>query len=79
MTSNIGAHLKSFVERIEKLEEEKKSYSDDIREVYAEVKENGLNAKVLRAIVRLRKQDKAERQAFETVLDEYMNALGLID
>ena len=79
MISNIGTHLKSFVERIEKLEEEKKSYSDDIREVYAEAKENDLNTKVLRAIVRLRKQSKAERQEFEAVLDEYMNALGMIE
>lgn len=68
---NIGAHLKSFVERVERLEEEKKSFADDIKDVYAEAKSTGFDVKVLRAIVRLRKQSKAERQEFEAVLDEY--------
>lgn len=76
---NIGAHLKSFVERIERLEEEKKTFADDIKDVYAEAKGNGFDAKVLRAIVRLRKQDKNKRLEFEAVLDTYMHALGMID
>jgi uncharacterized protein (UPF0335 family) len=78
--SNIGAHIKSFVDRIEALETEKKNYADDIRDVYKEAKENGgLDTAVLRAIVKLRRQDKAKRQEFEAVLDEYMAALGMID
>ena len=76
---NIGAHLKSFVERVERLEEEKKALADDIKDVYAEAKGNGFDVKVLRAIVRLRKQSKAERQEFEAVLDTYMHALGMIE
>ena len=78
--NNLSAHLKSFVDRIEALEAEKKNYADDIRDVYKEAKENGgLDVTVLRAIIKLRKQDKAKRQAFEDTLDEYMAALGLID
>lgn len=76
---NTGAHLKSFVERIERLEEEKKSLADDIKDVYAEAKSNGLDAKALRAVIRLRKQNKAEREAFEAIVDEYMHAMGMID
>ena len=70
--------LKSIVERIERLEEEKKTISDDIRDVYAESKGNGFDVKALRAIVRLRKQDPNERQEAETILETYMQALGMI-
>jgi uncharacterized protein (UPF0335 family) len=70
--------LKAFVERIERLEEEKKAISDDIRDVYAEAKGNGYDVKAMRAIVRLRKQDKDERIEYEAVLETYMHALGLI-
>jgi uncharacterized protein (UPF0335 family) len=70
--------LKAFVERIERLEEEKKALSDDIRDVYAEAKGNGYDVKAMRAIVRLRKQDKDERMEYETVLETYMHALGMI-
>jgi uncharacterized protein (UPF0335 family) len=70
--------LKSIIERIERLEEEKKTISDDIREVYSESKGNGFDVKALRAIVRLRKQDPQERQEAETILEMYMQALGML-
>jgi uncharacterized protein (UPF0335 family) len=70
--------LKSIIERIERLEEEKKSISDDIRDVYAESKGNGFDVKALRTIVRLRKQDPNERQEQETILETYMHALGML-
>ena len=70
--------LKAFVERIERLEEERKALSDDIRDVYAEAKGNGYDVKAMRAVVRLRKQDKDERMEYEAVLETYMHALGLI-
>ena len=70
--------LKSIIERIERLEEEKKTISDDIRDVYAESKGNGFDVKALRVIVRLRKQDQDERREHETVLETYMHALGMI-
>ena len=70
--------LKSFVERIERLEEEKKAIADDIRDVYAEAKGNGFNTKTLRQVVRLRKQDRDERMEQEALLDLYLHALGMI-
>ena len=70
--------LKAFVERIERLEEEKKAISDDIRDVYAEAKGNGYDVKALRTIVRLRKQDANERAEQETILETYMQALGML-
>ena len=72
-------HLKAFVERIERLEEEKKTIADDIRDVYAEAKGNGFDVKVLRTIVRLRKQDADERREQETILETYMHALGMLN
>ncbi len=72
-----GGQLRAFVERIERLEEEKKALSDDIRDVYAEAKANGFDTKVMRQVVRLRKQDTAERQEQEALLDLYMHALGM--
>jgi uncharacterized protein (UPF0335 family) len=71
-------HLKAFVERVERLEEEKKAIADDIKDVYAEAKGNGFDVKALRVIVRLRKQDQDERKEHETVLETYMHALGMI-
>jgi uncharacterized protein (UPF0335 family) len=71
--------IRSVVERIERLEEEKQAIADDIKEVYAEAKANGFDAKVLRQIVRIRKQDTAERQEQEALLDLYLHALGMID
>jgi uncharacterized protein (UPF0335 family) len=70
--------LKAFVERVERLEEEKKAISDDIRDVYAEAKGNGYDIKALRVIVRLRKQDNDERREHEAVLETYMHALGMV-
>src|SRR5258705_2897706 len=70
--------LKAIIERIERLEEEKKAISDDIRDVYAEAKGNGFDVKALRAIVRLRKQDANERAEQETILETYMQALGML-
>ena len=70
--------LRSIIERIERLEEEKKTISDDIRDVYAESKGNGFDVKALRAIIRLRKQDPDERVEQETILVTYMQALGMI-
>lgn len=73
-----GAHLKSFIERIERLEEEKKAIADDIRDVYAEAKGNGFDAKIMRQVVRLRKQDASERAEQQAVLDTYLAALGML-
>ena len=73
-----GSQLKSIVERIEKLEEEKKAIADDIKEVYGEAKALGYDTKVLRKVVTLRKQDRNERIEMEQVLDLYLAALGEI-
>ena len=70
--------LRLFIERIERLEEEKKGIADDIRDVYAEAKGSGFDVKALRAIVRMRKQDPNERQEEETILETYMQALGML-
>jgi uncharacterized protein (UPF0335 family) len=72
-----AAHLRAFIERIERLEEEKKALSDDIRDVYAEAKGNGFDAKVLRKIVSIRKQDRDKRREEEEILDLYLSALGM--
>jgi uncharacterized protein (UPF0335 family) len=71
--------LRLFIERIERLEEEKKGIADDIRDVYAEAKAQGFDAKTMRAIVRLRKMDTADRKQMEALLDTYKAALGLGD
>jgi uncharacterized protein (UPF0335 family) len=70
--------LKAFVERVEKLEEEKKAISDDVRDVYAEAKANGYDTKALRTVVKLRKMDINERKEQEAVLETYMHALGML-
>jgi uncharacterized protein (UPF0335 family) len=70
--------LKAFVERIERLEEEKKTISDDIRDVYAESKANGFDVKALRQIIKLRKQDSDERSEQQAILETYMHALGML-
>lgn len=74
---NSNAQLKSYVERVEKLEEEKKTYADDIRDVYAEAKSNGFDVKALRSVVKIRKQDTDKRKEEQAVLDTYCNALGI--
>src|SRR2546421_6950024 len=70
--------LKAFIERVERLEEEKKTIADDIRDVYAEAKGTGFDVKALRTIVRLRKQDVDERKEHEAILETYMHALGML-
>jgi uncharacterized protein (UPF0335 family) len=70
--------LKAFVERVERLEEEKKAIVDDIRDIYAEAKGNGFDAKALRTVVRMRKQDINERKEQEAILETYLHALGMI-
>lgn len=70
--------LRAFVERIERLEEEKKSIAEDIRDVYAEAKGNGYDVKVMRELFKLRKKEPHERQEHEAVLDLYKHALGML-
>lgn len=74
---NSGEQLRSFVERIERLAEEKKALADDIRDIYAEAKANGFDVKALRAAIRLRAQDAEERKEHQAVLDTYCHALGI--
>lgn len=74
-----AGQIKSIIERVERLEEEKTALAGDIREIYAEAKSNGYDVKVLRQIVRIRKQDTAERQEQEAILDLYLHALGMTD
>ena len=73
-----AGQLRALIERIERLEEEKKTLADDIKEVYAEAKGNGFDTKAIRVIVRLRKQDQAEREEAESILDLYKAALGMV-
>ncbi|BAR61774.1 DUF2312 domain-containing protein [Bradyrhizobium diazoefficiens] len=70
--------LKSIVERIERLLEEKKAIGDDVTAVYAEAKANGYDTKALKTLVRMRAQDPNERAEFETILEVYMQALGML-
>jgi uncharacterized protein (UPF0335 family) len=70
-------HLKSFIERIERLEEEKKALADDIRDVYSEAKATGFDVKVMRQIVKIRKMDKNDLDEQEALLETYMRALGM--
>jgi uncharacterized protein (UPF0335 family) len=72
-----AGQLRAFIERIERLEEEKQSLADDIKDVYAEMKGTGFDTKAVRTIVRLRKKDQAERQEEEAILDLYKTALGM--
>jgi len=70
-------HLKSFVERVERLEEERSALTADIREVYSEAKGQGFDTKIMRQVVRLRKLETADRQEQEAMLDLYLSALGM--
>lgn len=72
-----ASQLRSFIERIERLEEEKKTISDDIKEVYAELKGSGFDSKAVREIIRLRKKEDHERQEEEAMVQLYKNALGM--
>jgi uncharacterized protein (UPF0335 family) len=73
-----GDRLKSLIERIERLEEEKKALADDIKEVYAEAKGTGFDTKIMRQIIRLRRMDKDDLDEQETLLDVYRRALGML-
>lgn len=70
--------LKAIIERIERLEEEKKTISDDVRDIYSEAKGNGFDVKALRTIIRMRKMDANDREQQETILETYMQALGML-
>ena len=77
-TESVAAdQLRAFVERIERMNEEKKAISDDIKEIYAEAKGTGFDTKALRTLIRLRAQDASERQEAEAILDLYMQAIGM--
>lgn len=78
MSDNVAAdQLRLFIERIERLEEEKKGIADDVKDVYAEAKANGYDVKTMRAIVRLRRMEKNARQEADALLETYRVALGL--
>lgn len=70
--------LKSVIERIEKLEEEKAALAEDIKDVYAEARANGYDIKTLRSVIKIRKMDFEDRQAQEEMLDLYLHALGMV-
>ena len=70
--------LRAFIERIEYLEEEKRATAEDIKDVYAEAKGTGFDAKIMRKIVSLRRQDSHKRKEEEEILDMYMSALGMV-
>jgi len=72
-----AGQLRAIIERIERLEEEKKTISDDIKDVYAEAKGTGFDVAAIRQLIRLRKKDQAERQEEEAILDLYKAALGM--
>jgi uncharacterized protein (UPF0335 family) len=74
-----GGHLRAFIERIEKLEEEKRAIADDIKDVYGEAKGTGFDPKIMRKIISLRRQDKSKRQEEEEILDLYLSALGMVE
>ncbi|HYH17604.1 MAG TPA: DUF2312 domain-containing protein [Azospirillum sp.] len=72
-----GAQLRSIIERVERLEEEKKGLADDIRDIMAEAKGQGFDVKIIRQIIKLRKMDQSDRQEQESLLDLYKVALGM--
>ena len=72
-----GERLRSFIERIERLEEEKAALADDIREIFAEAKGTGFDTKIMRQVLKLRKLDREDRQEQETLLDLYLQTLGM--
>ena len=76
-TGFAAGQLKSLVERIERLEEEKTALTSDIREVFAEAKGHGFDTKIMRQVIRIRRLDKADRQEQEAILDLYLSALGM--
>lgn len=77
MTETTDDRLRLLIERIERLEEEKKAISEDIKDVYSEAASTGYDKKILRQVIKLRKMRADERQEMESVLEAYMNALGM--
>jgi uncharacterized protein (UPF0335 family) len=71
-----AGHLRAFIERVERLEEDKRALADDIREVYLEAKGNGYDIKIMRRVVALRRMDRDKRKEEEAILDLYLSALG---
>ncbi len=76
LNSNAQTQLRAVIERIERLEEDKAAVTADLKEVYAEAKGNGFDTKILRKVIRMRKQDKAKRQEEEALIDLYLSAIG---
>ena len=76
LNSTAQAQLKSVIERIERLEEDKAAIAADLKEVFAEAKGNGFDTKILRKVIRYRKQDTAKRQEEEALMDLYLSAIG---
>ena len=74
-----ASHLRAFIERIEKLEEEKRAIADDIKDVYSEAKGTGVDVKIIRKIVSLRRMARDKRREEEEILDLYLSALGMAD
>ena len=72
-----GDELRAFIERIERLEEEKAALAGDIRDVYSEAKANGFDTKIMRKIITLRRKDHAERKEEDAIMDLYLEALGM--
>lgn len=73
-----GEHLRQYIERIERLEEEKKVIAEDMKEVFGEAKANGFDVKIMRKIISVRKLDAADREEQDALMDLYMQALGMI-
>lgn len=78
LSATAQGRLRSLVERVERLEEDKQAVMTDIKEVFAEAKGDGYDVKILRRVIRIRKQGKAKRQEEEAILDLYLSALGEI-
>ncbi len=78
LNSTAQGQLKSIIERIERLEQEKSEVAEQIKELMAEAKGNGFDGKILRKVIRIRKQDRAQRQEEEALLDLYLSAIGEI-
>lgn len=76
LSATAQGQLRAVVERIERLEEDKAAIMADLKEVYAEAKGNGYDVKIIRKVVRIRKQDRAKRQEEEAILDLYLSAIG---
>jgi len=76
LNSTAQTQLKTIIERIERLEEDKAALMGDLKEVYLEAKGNGFDVKILRKVIRIRKQDKAKRQEEDALLDLYLSAIG---